>query len=234
VSYFTTLSSGIRTTVKGLSITLQHLLGARRSRGMHSIGKGNYFSEPKGIFTMSWPEEKMEVPTVGRYTLDCEIDDCIVCDKCAKVCPVDCIDIVPIKSTEVFGYTSDGSAKRIYAAKFDIDMAKCCFSGLCTTVCPTECLTMTDDYTNAPLDVRQMVYPFATLTAEEAKQKQQDYDKAQEAKLAARATPPSPTDVASEPKPAGAKPQFRPVMKKPAPKPPEDPAEKQDPTSSTE
>ena len=86
------------------------------------------------------------IPDVGRYRLHNEIDDCIVCDKCAKICPVDCIDIEPIKATEEIGKTSDGTPKRIYAAKFDIDMGKCCFCGLCTTVCPTECLTMTKVY----------------------------------------------------------------------------------------
>ena len=38
--------------------------------------------------------EKISVPEIGRYQLDCEIDDCIVCDKCAKVCPVDCIKLI--------------------------------------------------------------------------------------------------------------------------------------------
>ncbi len=244
MSYFRTISSALTTTWKGLSLTLRHLLGARKSRRLHSVEQGRYFSEPDGIFTMSFPEERMQVPTAGRYTLDCEIDDCIVCDKCARICPVDCIDIVPVKSAEVIGTTSDGTAKRLYAAKFDIDMSKCCFCGLCTTVCPTECLTMTDDYTHSVDDTQEMVFPSATMSTEEARQKQLEYDQAQAAKLAAKAStaPASPSPAPSSetgeaPKPA-AKPQFRPVIKpkipgaSPTPKPEE--AATQDSASSSE
>ena len=63
----------------------------------------------------------MPVPDNGRYKLHNEIDDCIVCDLCAKVCPVNCIEIEPIKATDIIGKTSDGTNKRIHAAKFDIE-----------------------------------------------------------------------------------------------------------------
>ena len=97
--------------------------------------------------------EQIPIPDHGRYQLHNEIDDCIVCDKCAKICPVDCIDIEPVRSPEVFGQTSDGTPLRIHAAKFDIDMAKCCFCGLCTVVCPTECLTMTKEFDFSTTDI---------------------------------------------------------------------------------
>jgi NADH-quinone oxidoreductase subunit I len=46
------------------------------------------------------PKQELPVPEVGRYQLDVEMDDCIVCDLCAKICPVNCIDIESIKATE--------------------------------------------------------------------------------------------------------------------------------------
>jgi NADH-quinone oxidoreductase subunit I len=104
------------------------------------------------------------------------MDDCIVCDKCVKVCPVDCIEIEPIKATGLVGLTSDGSPIRLYAAKFDIDMSKCCFCGLCTTVCPTECLTMTSEYDFSVYEVKEHNFSFANLTAEEAEEKKRLYE----------------------------------------------------------
>jgi NADH-quinone oxidoreductase subunit I len=101
------------------------------------------------------PKQELPVPEVGRYQLDVEIDDCIVCDLCAKICPVNCIDIESIKSTEAIGETSDGSKKLLYAAKFDIDMAKCMYCGLCTIVCPTECIVMTNQYDKTVFELKR-------------------------------------------------------------------------------
>src|SRR5690606_28633496 len=137
----------------------------------------------KGIMTMQYPHENMPVPDNGRYKLHNEIDDCIVCDKCAKICPVDCIEIEPIKAVEEFGKTSDGTPKRIYAAKFDIDMGKCCFCGLCTVVCPTESLTMTKTFDFSEYDVDDHTYVFATMTPLEILAKKKELEEHEKSKL---------------------------------------------------
>jgi len=142
MSYFKDIQSGIRTTIKGLGLTLRHLRQATKRRTPEGIASDNYFDLQNGLVTLQYPHEQLPIPDNGRYKLRNEIEDCIVCDKCAKVCPVDCITIDAIKATEEVGKASDGSPIRLYAAKFDIDMAKCCYCGLCTVVCPTECLTM--------------------------------------------------------------------------------------------
>ncbi|MEM9984173.1 MAG: 4Fe-4S binding protein, partial [Bacteroidota bacterium] len=108
--------------------------------------------------------------------LHMEAEDCIVCDKCARICPVDCIDIEGIRATESLGYTSDGSNKRLHLAQFDIDMAKCCYCGLCTTVCPTECLTMTKVYDYSEFDIRDFIYHYGILSPEEAEAKRQELE----------------------------------------------------------
>ena len=151
--YWQNIREGISSSLTGLRLTFRHLWQARRSQKQRFIASSNYFEQQSGIVTLQYPKEQLPVPEIGRYQLHNEMDDCIVCDKCAKVCPVDCIDIEPIRATEEIGKTSDGTSKRIYAAKFDIDMAKCCFCGLCTTVCPTECLTMTDEYDYTVSDI---------------------------------------------------------------------------------
>ena len=132
---------------------------------------------------MQYPKESLPVPDHGRYKLHNEIDDCIVCDLCAKVCPVNCIEIEPIRSTDIIGKTSDGTNKRIHAAKFDIDMSKCCFCGLCTTVCPTECLTMTKSYDFSTFERADHVYEFAEMTPLQILEAKKAFEKKQKTKL---------------------------------------------------
>jgi formate hydrogenlyase subunit 6/NADH:ubiquinone oxidoreductase subunit I len=221
--YFKDISQGVSSSLLGLGLTLKHLFNARHKVQVQSLDTDNYFAQDKGIVTLQYPYEALPIPDNGRNRLHNEIDDCIVCDKCAKICPVDCIDIVAIKSTEEIGLTSDGSSKRLYAATFDIDMAKCCFCGLCTTVCPTECLTMTPTFDYSEFDVRNMNYHFTDLSPEEAIEKQAIYDRKQAEKAAAKlvASPQSlvvtqPSEVSTEVKPAF-KPKF-PVAKPQLPK----------------
>ena len=151
----------LRSLWNSLRLTGRHLrqaLGAApKSR---PISHAAYFQT--GPATLQYPHEQLPVPPHGRYQLHNEIDDCIVCDKCARVCPVDCIEIESVQSPVPLGKTSNGMTKRLYAARFDIDMAKCCFCGLCTTVCPTECLTMTPQYDYSVFDWAEHKVSFAT------------------------------------------------------------------------
>ncbi len=222
-TYWQTLRSGIRTSLKGLSLSWRHLKAARRRHTPTNVQDAGYFGQNSGMVTLRYPTEIIPVPDHGRYRLYNEMDDCIVCDKCAKVCPVDCIEIEPIKATGEVGKASDGSPIRLYAARFDIDMAKCCYCGLCTTVCPTECLTMTKTYDYPEFDIRNMNYHFANLSPDQAEEKKRLYEqfvaekeaaKAQSAvgnrQLAEQRT--EPVDVS--------KPAARPVFRPGAPKKP--------------
>jgi len=166
----------VQSTRKGMALTWKHAWNARKQRTVHQIQDAGYFQQSEGIVTLEYPSLQIPTPVNGRYQLHNEMDDCIVCDKCVKVCPVDCIDIEPIKATGLVGHASDGSPIRLYAAKFDIDMSKCCFCGLCTTVCPTECLTMTSEYDFSVFDVKEHNFSFANLTPEEAEEKRKLYE----------------------------------------------------------
>lgn len=228
--YFKNIKQAAGTLKKGLQLTMKHMVEARQNAKPLSISDPDYFKQDKGIATLQYPHESIPVPDNGRYRLHNEIDDCIVCDKCAKVCPVDCIDIEAIKAVETYGTTSDGTPKRIHAAKFDIDMGKCCFCGLCTTVCPTECLTMTKAYDFSEYDVKDHNYSFAEMTPLEILQKKKELEEfeAKKAQLASEKTKTAvakpkvkpaikkneeEADTASKPKPVF-KPKVKPVIKK--------------------
>jgi formate hydrogenlyase subunit 6/NADH:ubiquinone oxidoreductase subunit I len=213
--YFKNIIGAVQSLSQGLKITIDHLVKARKSQKVVAINDNNYFKDRSGIATIQYPHEMQPIPDVGRYRLHNEMDDCIVCDKCAKICPVDCIDIEPIRATEEIGKTSDGTAKRIYAAKFDIDMGKCCFCGLCTTVCPTECLTMTRVYDFSVTDIREHNFEFGEMTEAEIAEKKKLFDEHQKNKVVA--SPPTSSEEkrpgSDGPKPA--KPVFKPKIKPP-------------------
>ena len=212
-SYWKNLTQSFKSLSGGLSLTLQHFLKSRKTESIKPIHASDYFSDRGGIATVQYPHVQLPVPDVGRYKLHNEIDDCIVCDKCAVVCPVDCITIEPIKSPEVIGKTSDGTSKRIYAAKFDIDMAKCCFCGLGTPVCPPECLTMTKEYDFSVFDLKEHNFVFGEMTPAEIEEKKRAWEEHQKTKVAAQ---PTPTDSAgASPKPA--RPVFKPKITPPTP-----------------
>jgi len=178
--------NGFTTAWKGLSLTVSHLFASNAERKVISASDNNYFKQMEGTNTIQYPHQSLPVPEVGRYQLDVEMDDCIVCDLCAKICPVDCIDIEAIKATEAIGQTSDGTTKRLYAAKFDIDMAKCMYCGLCTIVCPTECIVMTNQYDKTVFELSDLTCKFSDMTPEEAAEKQALLDKQLAEKAAAK------------------------------------------------
>lgn len=181
-TYWQNIGEGISTLLQGMKLAFRHLWQARKSRKPLGVDNANYFDQQTGIVTLQYPHEAIPVPDNGRYRLHNEIDDCIVCDLCAKICPVNCIEIEAIRSPEEIGKTSDGSTKRLYAGKFDIDMAKCCYCGLCTTVCPTECLTMTKTYDYSEFDIRNMVYHFTDLSPEKAEEQRKIFEESQRLK----------------------------------------------------
>ncbi len=215
-SYWGNIFEAFTSLNKGLALTFSHLLKSASKRNEKSrinIRDVEYFQSQRGLSTIQYPHEQLPVPSVGRYQLHNEMDDCIVCDKCVKVCPVNCITIDPIRSPEEFGKTSDGTSKRIYAAKFDIDMGKCCFCGLCTTVCPTESLTMTPIFDFSSYSMDKHYFKFGTMTNPEIIEKKEAWTKFQEVKQAT-----APSSPIAE-KPGSAKPVFKPKMI--VPKPPD-------------
>jgi NADH-quinone oxidoreductase subunit I len=63
-------------------------------------------------------------------------DICINCLQCSRICPVECIHIVP---------RVDENKKR-HVGTFDVDLAKCLFCALCEGVCPEFCIVLDPIY----------------------------------------------------------------------------------------
>lgn len=210
-TYWSDLKDGTQTLLGGLGMSISHLRKASKRWALGNVAGDDYFSAGEGLVTLQYPKEKLPVPEIGRYKLHNEIEDCIVCDKCAKICPVNCIDIEPVRAVEEIGKTSDGTPKRIYAAKFDIDMAKCCYCGLCTTVCPTECLTMTGEYDFSTFDVKEHNFPFSEMTPLEILEKKKALEEVQLARQK-KLEEKEGEATGSEPAGSAAKPVFKPKM----------------------
>ena len=180
----------VKPLLTGLRLTWRHLLAARHRRTARDITQPGFFSPEQtaaGEVTARYPLEVVPVPEVGRYRLHNEIDDCIVCDLCAKICPVQCITIEAVKTADDIGETSDGTKKRLLAPIFDIDLAKCCYCGLCTAVCPTDCLTMTKVHDVPAVDISTMIHHFTDLSPAQAAAARAKAAEADAARAAAKA-----------------------------------------------
>ncbi len=167
--YFKDAWDGFFTVLIGMRITFKHLFYPAA--------------------TIQYPEVKVELPERVRNRLYVNMDDCIGCDQCARACPVNCIEIETVKSVagEDLGKTSNGKKKALWVTKFDIDIAKCCYCQLCVFPCPTECIYMTDVYEFSEFERKDLVYNYVTLSAEEIKQKKENFAKFEAEKAAQKA-----------------------------------------------
>jgi formate hydrogenlyase subunit 6/NADH:ubiquinone oxidoreductase subunit I len=216
MSYWKNLITATQSVIQGLVLTWRQFRTVLKPGRATNIRDHHYFENANGTATISYPEMQIPIPDVGRYKLHNEIDDCIVCDKCAVVCPVDCITIEPVRAPEVFGKTSDGTAKRIHAAKFDIDMSKCCFCGLCTTVCPTECLTMTPEFDFSVSNIKEHTFAFSILSEKEVEEKKKQWEQLQIAKEEQKNSDASQTQNTNSTLAKTAKPVMKPIIKPPS------------------
>ncbi len=141
-SYFTNIFYTLFSILKGMQVTFNCMLSKR--------------------ITIDYPFEST-VQKGFRGKLVNYTADCISCNKCVVICPVDCItleatkreDFDPEKHT-----ASTGHPLRLKLETYDIDMNKCMYCNLCTEVCPTDCLVMTDDVEYSSADRDDMTIAF--------------------------------------------------------------------------
>lgn len=147
--------------IKGLAVTIKHFVDSytedvqwlsRRYIDPEKM-KFRQSTKGKGLFTVQYPEEKLEVPERFRYIpflvyeeKDGKQDDrCTSCGICAKVCPPQCIWIVR---------TDDPVTKRPVPQpkEFFIDTDICMNCGYCAEFCPFDAIKMDHNYELASYD----------------------------------------------------------------------------------
>lgn len=89
--------------------------------------------------TLQYPEEKASFPPQFRAMVDVDVEKCIACGICQRVCPSDVIEI------EVWKITEDGKEKR-KPRSFTLNLGRCMVCGLCAEHCPTGAIRMTQEY----------------------------------------------------------------------------------------
>jgi len=168
--YFVNIYKSVKTLFEGMQLTLKH-----------------FNNKEELVATLQYPHEKWPIPerNIGfendeynliRSRLHVDIDDCIGCLQCERVCPVDCIKIETVKKpkkTELdfdFGITSNDTSKKMLVSRFSIDMSECMYCNLCEYPCPEECIYMVGgpnekkheiDYEFSKYDRKGLIYEFA-------------------------------------------------------------------------
>lgn len=94
----------------------------------------------KPAVTLEYPEKKRELNDVFRGKL--EVEGCVGCGICKKVCP-----------TGAINYQKDGSGK---VTNYTFDLEKCIFCGNCKFYCPHSAIKMTKEYELATEDKSEL------------------------------------------------------------------------------
>ncbi len=164
VKALTDIYTTFKSIITGMGITFRHLF-------TRSV-------------TVQYPQQRDVLPERVRLKLHVNIDDCIGCRLCERACPVECIEIGTIKSTDDddLGETSTGHKKRLWVDQFDIDMAKCCYCELCVHPCPTDCITMVEDYEYSAYDRNDLILSFSDMTPEQIEEAGRKLEEEEEAK----------------------------------------------------
>ncbi|MCK4825899.1 NADH-quinone oxidoreductase subunit I [bacterium] len=108
----------------------------------------NMFKKP---ITVRFPAESIPIAEGYRGEHDYDINKCISCGLCARICPNKAIEMVEAPKKYKNKY------KKTYPK---IDLGKCCFCGLCQDICPPGALKLTKNLFPATSDPGTVIkYP---------------------------------------------------------------------------
>ena len=93
--------------------------------------------------TIQYPYEKLIPSERYRGRIPFEMDKCIACEVCVRVCPI---------NLPVVDWVMNKQAKKKELRNYSIDFGVCIFCGNCVEYCPTNCLSMTEEYELSTFD----------------------------------------------------------------------------------
>ncbi len=120
MGYFKDIYDAVRTISAGLKVTLPYFF----ARGV----------------VVQYPDVEPALQPRFRGFHVYRIEQCIACEACSKICPVDCIAVAktgPRKMDKARNIAVGGAV-----TEYTINHGTCLFCALCVDVCPTGCLQM--------------------------------------------------------------------------------------------
>ncbi len=149
--YFTDLFSGIRSLLKGMSVT------------------GRYFFSPRAIVTEQYPENRKTLVMQERFKGEIIMPHneqnehkCTGCGICELNCPNGSIEVIT-KTLE----DENGKKKKILDQHI-YHLSMCTFCGLCVKVCPSQALDFGQKFEHAVYDrdklIKQLNKPGSSLS----------------------------------------------------------------------
>lgn len=100
--------------------------------------------------TIRIPYEKKEPALIVRGIHANDLEACIGCGTCAKICNCQAIRMVPVEGIK----PKPGSTN----LRPEVDLGRCSFCGQCVDVCPTGSLKLTDDFILISPDPKDFVF----------------------------------------------------------------------------
>lgn len=133
-------------------------MGSKLSKIVHAapmlVTLKHIFKKP---FTVQYPKERLSVPARYRGIHIYNVDKCMGCGACVRICPNNCIELKVSSSPE--------GKKRI--DEFKINLGRCQFCGLCVDYCIGKgVLKMTTDYEIVGTDRKSLIYEIDRLGKE--------------------------------------------------------------------
>jgi formate hydrogenlyase subunit 6/NADH:ubiquinone oxidoreductase subunit I len=103
-------------------------------------------------FTILYPKEKVPIPEGFRGKIAIVDEKCIGCSRCARVCPAECITMIP-DETEI-----EVKGKKIVRKKRPVvKFFRCIRCGLCEQFCPSEAIIMKCELSESGTDKEVLV-----------------------------------------------------------------------------
>ena len=134
-------TSYVRAMLRGMAITFKHLMNP------HKVTE--QYPEEKWALSPRWRgTHRMLTDETGRRSAWRAV--------CARICPANCIKLVP-------GEDEEGNR---YPLVYEIDEFRCIFCGYCQEVCPEEAIHVGRHYENSEYSREGFVYDLERLTAQ--------------------------------------------------------------------